>query len=913
MKKDLIYLGILVAFGFLTACDDDDNDDEVDDSAIKSDVSLPCDNKCQSDEICVQDACGDRCIKGCKRSFVYRAQGQIPTSVEIVGDFTCEEGWQSPQPMTQVEEGVYVAELPVSLGRHQYKFIVDGKWIPDPANEQRENDGQNGENSVIDHQCPFNPECVVDSDCPGEKNVCRAYQCECGCAAPLMCNADHSACVSCISNDDCKYDDNGSACVNDTCGCNSKEDCAGNQTCHENRCRITCHEHRDCGDIANLGCYDEGCQPHPLDRKYFTFHPGNRDLSHMLWIHVAGDFNGWPTCSAAESHDEYQLKPKGDGSYETLWEHMPEGRHEYKYVICYDDFRNPSPGMTGDEWLTPADADATANDGNGGFNGVYIGPNTTCDDDEFDWHDAVMYYAVVDRFFDGDPSNNSQVPDVSREIKYAGGQSWVISGQYEGGDFKGLTEKLSYIQDLGANAIWLSAPYDNRDVSGEASSEYDHHTYSGYHGYWPSPLNSDYSSPDNPSPEPKVESHYGTSEELRELIEKTHERGMKVIFDYVMNHVDANSALYQAHRGDGWFYDDYPPSPGMRFNDYLPVFNFTNDWARNWSVNDARWWAKHYGIDGYRLDAIKHVIPEEAKETPRWSQANWLMDLRNRLNQDIRNPAGGRFYMVGETFSYDEKYIKKFVDDQTKLDGQFDFPLKDKLCGQFFYEAATDLLANFEVGNSYYYGANAIMTNFISNHDLPRAIHLANRQFGCTDGSDSASNGWTENYLQPGEDNPAPYERLALAYAFLMTIPGIPLIYYGDEIGLAGGGDPDNRRSMIWDENQINARQKELRAKLKKLLRIRKEHKVLSRGKMTNVQTHNDDATWVYKMSGACQEEIYIGLNRSDYERKILNNAFPEGYYFDLLKDESVEIKKTNQEYGNVTIPPRSYIIYLKK
>ncbi|MCZ7685467.1 MAG: alpha-amylase family glycosyl hydrolase [Sandaracinaceae bacterium] len=162
---------------------------------------------------------------------------------------------------------------------------------------------------------------------------------------------------------------------------------------------------------------------------------------------------------------------------------------------------------------------------------------------------------------------------------------------------------------------------------------------------------------------------------------------------------------------------------------------------------------------------------------------SWLEDLRSALNRESTAPEGDRFYLVGETFAYDDRdLLRRYVEPETMLDGQFDFPLKARLCEAVFTEGGDlSALAGFMDGNDAFYGPGAVMTTWIGNHDIPRAIHFASREIGnCREGS-SPGNGWDWRPSQPTDA--APYERLAVAFAVLMTNPGIPLIYYGDEIG----------------------------------------------------------------------------------------------------------------------------------
>ena len=513
-----------------------------------------------------------------------------------------------------------------------------------------------------------------------------------------------------------------------------------------------------------------------------------------------------------------------------------------------------------------------------------------------------MYFAMVDRFSDSDGMADP-VPGAS-----GGDATTGPSGQYAGGDIPGATSRVAYLADLGVTAIWLSAPYENRNTAGAATNpSSDSHLYSAYHGYWPSPGNIDYADPMNPSPRPLVESRIGNDTDLHGFVDTAHAtmgadgRPMKVLFDYVMNHVDIDSGLYQAHHD--WFardasgngricgpenlWDD--PYWGTRcwFTPYLPAFDYENATVRTWSVNDALFWAREYGIDGFRLDAIKQV------------PVSWLTDLRTALNAQITSPAGDRFYLVGETFSYDDQgLIRSYVDPSAMLDGQFDFPLKARLCEAVFTDGGDlSALSSFMDGNDVFYGPNAIMTTWIGNHDIPRAIHFASHEItDCRQGS-NPGNGWDWRPTQPTDA--APYERLGVAFAIMMTNPGIPLIYYGDEVGLAGGGDPDNRRMMPWSDAALNAHQIALRQSVRDLARLRTQTPALTRGRRHTVSVDRD--TWVYTMGGcgSAAPDVTVAINRADADRTV---TIPAGSYTNLLTDDSVD-------GGTITLSARSYLV----
>lgn len=536
---------------------------------------------------------------------------------------------------------------------------------------------------------------------------------------------------------------------------------------------------------------------------------------------------------------------------------------EYKLII--DGVWQPDP-------TNPNQVD----DGFGGFNSL-LAP-LTCPDDftcappllgDFDWRDAVLYFVFVDRFFDGNPGNNgSPVPGVA------------TPANYQGGDFVGVTQKLQegYFTDLGINALWITVPFENTNSAG-AGIGGDTNNYSAYHGYWPTDLNS-------------VESRFGTQQELQDLIDEAHSRDIKVIVDYAMNHVHIESQVYQQNPGWFWPLNDngkycvcgadcaWDGADGRKcwFTDYLPDFNFNVQAARDYSVGNAIQWIKDLGIDGYRLDAVKHI------------EDSWLLDLRSRVKSEIETETQQHFYMVGETFTGDKGVIASYVDPNTKLDGQFDFPMRNAIVNSVLIRNApmTDL-ENFLVGNDGYYGSG-IMSTFVGNHDVPRPIHFAlDTPLWADAWADGKERAWQN---QPGlPSGTSAFERLATSFTILYTLPGVPLVYYGDEIGLPGAGDPDNRRFMQW--SGYSAGQTLLRDHLSVLAQIRADHPALRRGTRSTLSVNAD--TLAYRMS-TNGDEVVVLLNRGDSAQSVAN--IPNQAWVDALDG-------SNHNGGSVNVPAR--------
>jgi len=319
----------------------------------------------------------------------------------------------------------------------------------------------------------------------------------------------------------------------------------------------------------------------------------------------------------------------------------------------------------------------------------------------FDWRDGIMYFVLLDRFSDGDSSLNAPVTGAEKPA------------DFQGGDLAGLLSKLKagYFSGLGINVIWLSSP------AGAPATKHlgqDGHYHTGYHGYWPAELD-------------KVEPQLGDMTLLQQVVAEAHKQKIRVVLDYVMNHVHSTSSTYSANKSWFWPLDlgggkqcicgkgcSWSPPEGLRcwFDPFLPTFDFTQAAARKFSVDNALWWVKQAGVDGFRLDAVKHI------------EGDWLTDLRQGVD-GLAKP-GERFYLVGETFDGSKDLLKQYIDPKTKLDGQFDFPLRAMLVKVILMrQGSFSDLETFLNANDGYYGPGAVMGTFLGNHDLPRAIHLA--------------------------------------------------------------------------------------------------------------------------------------------------------------------------------------------
>jgi glycosidase len=376
----------------------------------------------------------------------------------------------------------------------------------------------------------------------------------------------------------------------------------------------------------------------------------------------------------------------------------------------------------------------------------------------FLWEDAVIYQVMVDRFA------TATGPVVAPE----GG----VGGRL-GGTIAGLTRVLDegWFDALGANVVWISPMARNPDGWWPGL---DGNLYQGYHGYWQVSVD-------------EVEPAFGTEDELRAFVDRAHARGIRVLLDVVPNHVHEQHPYYVDH--PDWFhgapecvcgnYDCpwYGDIESCWFTDYLPDFDWTAPGVPDQVVGDAIAWAERFDLDGFRVDAVPMM--------PRAALRLLVYASRRRLEA-----GGARFYTLGESYTGADgaPYIRANL-GPFGLDGQFEFTslwsLRDWAAGYGDAEAYVDAL---DEAAAAWAGSGSTMAPFVSNHDMPRFLSVA--------AGDDVSDAWGAPPPQPTDA--APYERQLLAYAAVLTLPGAPVLYYGDEVGLAGAGDPDCRRPMPW-------------------------------------------------------------------------------------------------------------------
>ena len=499
---------------------------------------------------------------------------------------------------------------------------------------------------------------------------------------------------------------------------------------------------------------------------------------------------------------------------------------------------------------------------------------------KFRWESGLMYFAFTDRFLNARPENDGPVADVDP------------IANYQGGDFQGITQKLEegYFDALGVKTMWIS-PVDQNPEGRFVGTGGKY--YSGYHGYWPS--------------QPRTPQHrFGSLEELRALTAAAHKRGIRVIVDLVYNHVHEEHPYWVNHQKDGWFNTSGTCVCGTsdcdweekrltcKFTNYLPDVNWRSSDLVDQVISDTLWWLEEADFDGFRLDAVKHM-DQVAGRT-----------LRGKL-KDITAMTGTEFYLVGETFvgADGRSQIARYISPR-ELDGQFDFPLYWPLREAFADGQGLQRVDEAVKANEVFYAPGTINSPFLGNHDVARFMSQAAKQLDGAGGDPFSS-----SRPPPSVTDPAAFEKAKYAFAFLLTQPGVPLIYYGDEIGMPGAGDPDNRRMMRFG-NLVEPLEKDLLELVQKLGQARRDHPALQTGDRHTLRVEND--LYIFQRSLPDGSGAIVVINRGSQPRPPLeidvvsHLARANALYKDIFSGRTVQLAGTATV---LELPPRSVSVYV--
>jgi len=451
----------------------------------------------------------------------------------------------------------------------------------------------------------------------------------------------------------------------------------------------------------------------------------------------------------------------------------------------------------------------------------------------FDKYANIIYFMLVDRFKNGDASNDHPMnrPDVNPRV------------DYQGGDLTGLQQEITdgYFKRLGVNTLWVS-PLNQNPMEPYGYSKIGKTKFAGYHGYWPVSSS-------------KVDFRFGTNDELKNLVSEAHKCDINILLDYVANHVHKDHPLYKLH--PEYATPLYLPDGRMNtelwdeqrlttwFDTFMPSLDFGNPKVVNMMVDSAMFWINQFQIDGFRHDACKHVNEEY-----------WRL-LTYKLKE--RDPKGN-FYQIGESYGSPE-LMASYV-NSGMLDGQFDFNVFDEATSAFNGVSGGTLtrVSNILRSSLKVYGAHNLMGYISGNHDKPRFMAMASGDLKV--GEDGKMVAWTRTI---GITDSTAYDKLALLHAFNLTIPGVPVIYYGDEIGMTGANDPDCRRMMRFDG--WNNREQNLFKQVSQLNHLRRTNLALIYGDFVNLEV--TDSTWMYARK-YFEEEVVVCLNNSSQEKSFV-------------------------------------------
>ncbi|MCM3124257.1 MULTISPECIES: pullulanase [unclassified Mesobacillus] len=440
-------------------------------------------------------------------------------------------------------------------------------------------------------------------------------------------------------------------------------------------------------------------------------------------------------------------------------------------------------------------------------------------DNDFDWDESIIYFMLTDRFFDGDSSNNDP---------YGLNYDTTDRGTYQGGDFKGITEKLDYLDELGVNTIWISPIVEN--VKHNVRYKDGDPSYYGYHGYWASNFG-------------ELNPHFGTMEDFHNLIDSAHERGIKIMVDVVLNHsgyglkdidgqVTNPPAGYPTDEERSTFSNLLRQGSNVGSDEVvgelsgLPDFKTEDpevrqtiiDWQTDWIEKATT--SSGNTIDYFRVDTVKHV-----------EDATW-MAFKNAITEKMP-----KHKMIGEAWGAsandDYGYLESGMMDSL-LDFDFNNIAHSFVNGNL--NAANDALIkrNAKIDNT------ATLGQFLGSHD---------------------ENGFL---FDAGNDE----GKLKVAASLQATAKGQPVIYYGEELGQSGENNYpqyDNRYDLAWDQVEGN----DVLEHYKKILNFRGDHsEVFAKGERTTIAGSDSDQFLLFARKHG-DDAAYIGLNIADAAKEV--------------------------------------------
>lgn len=493
--------------------------------------------------------------------------------------------------------------------------------------------------------------------------------------------------------------------------------------------------------------------------------------------------------------------------------------------------------------------------------------------------DDVIYLIMPDRFANGDTSNDD--PSISRGL-----YSRADAHAYHGGDLQGIIDHLPYLKALGVTALWLTPIYDNNNHV-RANPFHPGALSTDYHGYGAV----DYYG---------VEEHFGNIALLQQLADQAHRVAIKLIQDQVANHTGPSHPWVTDPPTPTWFHgtashhlketfnmwdliDPHASRELVRpvldgwFADTLPDLNQDDPEVARYEIQNALWWIGAVGFDGIRQDTLPYV------PRPFWAQ--WSAALKRQYP---------KMCAVGEVMESNPVITSYFQGGKeqsdgidTGIDSVFDYPAYYSIRDVFAYGKPLNQLIK-TVANDRLYPNPATLVTIFGDHDVPRFM----------------------------SDGKATVQTLKLAFTFLLTARGTPVIYYGDEIGMEGGNDPDNRRDFPggWTGDTHNAFSREGRTPqesmifdfVQKLTGLHRNLEPLRRGNMISLAEAKQ--SWVYARQSKSGTVIVALNNSADAADLKFQLALKDNTFRSLLGATGDLV--FSQGTGSIHLPPFSADIY---
>jgi len=418
---------------------------------------------------------------------------------------------------------------------------------------------------------------------------------------------------------------------------------------------------------------------------------------------------------------------------------------------------------------------------------------------ERDWRDEIIYFVMTDRFVDGDPSNNR---DVDRSHK----------GAFHGGDFAGLRSKLGYLQELGVTAIWITPVVDQIDhpVHGAGFPDW------AYHGYWADDFE-------------RIERRLGTEQELRELVDDAHRRGLRVLIDVVLNHpgygsrfVNDAAMVRSTELGTCAETSDDLLKCLLGLPDFRTEDRAVADKLIAWQVA----WIERSGCDGFRVDTVKHVDHDVWRRFRKAAHA---------VRPD--------FFLLGEVWgaTQHEAYASEYLGDQ--MDSLVDFGFHGAAEGFVQGRGSVRAFAHFLEQRHSFAPKRMVLAHYLDSHDETTLLSRL--------GGDRT--------------------RMRLAALLQMTSLGIPVVTWGNEVGRMGGKWPANRSDMPWGADQ----DRELLETYRTLIAARRKHPALSRGDFAALHTGDNTLAFLRELPEV-GDSVLVALHRPAEPEELDEGEAPE-------------------------------------